>query len=215
MPQQVSSILPLKLIHPNSAMDPLLSNDISTLAKYFVLFLACLWLLKSVYHRFNIILCLDIPNTGLDCNLVGIQIYNRTINCESKAIAYEKAKHMSNGREPLDHEPHKDGDLYHFHLHKHMYIMDGNKLLNYHFTYPHSSVTVAPKVASFSQIRTNRYDQESSIPETSWASSITRICFKIKENLPLFYREPRTAPMTRYSSRPNDTFQRQLRQRTH
>ena len=79
--------------------------------------------------------CLEIPKVG--DNLVGIPIEDIFIECTSQRNAYAEAKQMSGDREPLHHRfPHKDGELPHYHLHKHWYLINGNKLYNYHYTYP-------------------------------------------------------------------------------
>ena len=78
--------------------------------------------------------CLENPKVG--DNLVGIPIEDIFIECTSQRNAYAEAKQMSGDREPLHHRfPHKDGELPHYHLQKHWYLINGNKLYNYHYTY--------------------------------------------------------------------------------
>lgn len=62
-------------------------------------------------------------------------VRNTYIRCASHADAYIRAKNASNGQEPLNHPPHKEQDLHHFHLNNHSFLYKSGFRENPHFQY--------------------------------------------------------------------------------
>lgn len=72
---------------------------------------------------------------SLTHNLVHGPVKDRYYRCHSYEDAYNRAKKDGQGKEPLSHPPHNEGEMHHFHLHKHSFIQRNGFRENPHYQY--------------------------------------------------------------------------------